>query len=278
MVNDRAKMIKLSEEILTADELKEASGKDLKDIDIEITNVSVSKANGGAGVALNIDAKLNFVMPKKTENLMKKRIAARIASAERVRFNYTYTGTMIPKKSADDNYGQTQTNGSGMYNGGNGRQYRQSKKDRPSFTNSDGELVLLGDDFTEDPIPYGELDGFVGSKEKPVTEGEVFSIESMPIKSGRQLITILIASEIRTFGLKAFISEEKLKEIQENLSAGDMIRARGSIEYDTYEHMNLMMLTSVKKIEKKLKEDTYPNGRRVELHCHTKMSDNDGRL
>jgi len=270
-------MIKISEDILTADELKEASGKkDIKDIDIEITNVAVSKVNGGTSVALNIDAKLNFVMPKKTENLMKKRIAARIASAERVRFNYTYTGIMIPKKPAGEDSYQTQMSGSGGYNGGNGRQYRQSKKDKPAFTNSAGELVLLGDDFAGSPVPYAELDGYVGSKEKPVIEGEVFSMESMPIKSGRQLITILIASEIRTFGLKAFISEEKLKEIQENLSAGDMIMARGSIEYDTYEHQNLMMLNSVKKVEKKLKEDTYPNGRRVELHCHTKMSDNDG--
>jgi len=270
-------MIKISEDILTADELKEASGKkDIKDIDIEITNVAVSKVNGGTSVALNIDAKLNFVMPKKTENLMKKRIAARIASAERVRFNYTYTGIMIPKKPAGEDSYQTQMSGSGGYNGGNGRQYRQSKKDKPAFTNSAGELVLLGDDFAGSPVPYAELDGYVGSKEKPVIEGEVFSMEFMPIKSGRQLITILIASEIRTFGLKAFISEEKLKEIQENLSAGDMIMARGSIEYDTYEHQNLMMLNSVKKVEKKLKEDTYPNGRRVELHCHTKMSDNDG--
>ena len=52
-------MIKISEEILTADELKEASGRDIKDIDIEITNVAVSKVNGGTSVALNIDAKLN---------------------------------------------------------------------------------------------------------------------------------------------------------------------------------------------------------------------------
>ena len=250
-------MIKISEDILTVDELKEASGREAKDIDIEITNVAVSKVNGGRSVALNIDAKLNFVMPKKTENLMKRRIAARIASAERVRFNYTYTGIMIPKKPAGEESMPFQGSGNGGYNGGNGgngRQYRQSKKDRPAFTNANGELVLLGDDFAGEPVAYGELDAYVGSKDKPVIEGEVFSMESMPIKSGRQLITILIASEVRTFGLKAFISEEKLKEIQENLSSGDMIRARGSIEYDTYEHQNLMMLNSVKKIEKKLKE------------------------
>jgi len=69
-------MIKISEEILTAAELVEASGKEARDTDIEITNITVSKVNGGTSVALEIDAKLNFVMPKKTENLMKKRIAS----------------------------------------------------------------------------------------------------------------------------------------------------------------------------------------------------------
>ena len=135
-------MIKISEDILTAAELMEASGKEAGDIDIEITNVTVSKANGGTSVALNIDAKLNFVMPKKTENLMKRRIAARIASAERVRFNYTYTGIMIPKKPAGEDSYQAQSSGNGGYNGGNGRQYRQNKNDKPAFTNAAGELVL----------------------------------------------------------------------------------------------------------------------------------------
>ena len=67
-------MIKISEEILTAAELAEASGKDIADIDFEISSVTVSRINGGTSVALDIDAKLNFVMPKTTENLMKRRI------------------------------------------------------------------------------------------------------------------------------------------------------------------------------------------------------------
>ena len=269
-------MIKISEDILTAEELKEASGRDARDIDIEITNVSVSRMGGGSSVALSIDAKLNFVMPKKTENLMKKRIAAKIASVGRVRVNYTYTGVRLPQHSDYDDSTASGASYNGNIGGGGGWSGRQSKKDKPAFTNKAGELVLMGSDFSDEPVSFGELAGLVGSKEKPVIEGEVFKIDSMPIKSGRQLITILIASEVRTFGMKAFISEDKLKEIQENLSEGDMVRARGSIEYDTYEHENLMMCLALKKVEKRLKEDTYPNGRRVELHCHTKMSDNDG--
>ena len=267
-------MIKISEDILTKEELAEASGKDVGDIDIEITNVTVSRMNKGTSVALEIDAKLNFVMPKTTENLMKKRIASRIASVERVRVNYTYTGVMLPQKPAAD-IAAPNSNGYGNgYSNGKGR--KASRKDQPAFTNEAGELVLLGDDFTGEPVPFSELAGFVGSKEKPVIEGEVFKMDNMPIKSGRVLITLLIASETRTFGIKAFISDAKLKEIQENLSTGDMIRVRGAIEYDTYEHENLMMASSIRKTEKKIKEDTYPGLHRVELHCHTKMSDNDG--
>jgi len=264
-------MIRISEEILTAAELSDASGKDPSDIDIEITNVAVSRVNGGTSVALDIDAKLNFVMPKTTENLMKKRISLRIASVERIRINYTYTGVMIPQKPAS--FESPAANGNGY---SNGRARRQGRKEQPAFTNDAGELVLFGDDFTGEPLPFSELEGFVGSKDKPVIEGEVFKLDSMPVKSGRVLITILIASVARTYGIKAFISDGKLHEIQENLAEGDMVRARGSIEYDTYEHENLMMMSSLKKTEKKIKEDTWPEPHRVELHCHTKMSDNDG--
>ena len=189
-------MIKISEDILTVTELEEASGKKKDDIDIEITNIAVSKIAGGKSVALNIDAKLNFVMPKKTENLMKKRILSRIASAERIRINYMYTGVMIPKKS--DNYDGDSYNGGG-YSGNGGGEYRRKKKEEPAFENSKGELILNGRDFDDDPVSYCELAEYVGRKDRPVIEGEVFSIEAMPIKNGRELITILIASEAGGF-------------------------------------------------------------------------------
>ena len=267
-------MIKLSNDILTSDELVDASGKKKEEIDIEITNISMSRFGKGPGVVLEIDTRLNFVMPKKTESIMKQRIANRIASVDKIRFNYIYSGiAAMPKENRSDSQPSVGYNqGGNQWQGGGSRR----KKEQPAFVNNSGEMVLLGDDFFDNVVPYGELQDYVGSKQKPAIEGEVFKIDSMPIKSGRELITILIASQVRTFALKAFISKEKLAEIQDNLHSGDMVRAKGPIEYDTYEHENLMMLSSLKKVEKKLKEDTYPNGRRVELHCHTKMSDNDG--
>ena len=253
-------MIKIPTEILTTEELETASGKKAEDIDIEITNISVEKNS----LVLNIDTKLNFAMPKNFENLMKERVRAKIGSVNTVRVNYTYTGIKVAPHRDEEpvSYGF----------GG----YRRKKKDEPSFKNDKGEFVLLGKDFNTEPMLYNDANELVGSKDKGTLEGEVFKIDSKPIKNGRVLISILIADKAKTYCLKAFISTDKMSEFEENLKPGDVIRAQGAIEYDTYEHENTMMMTSLKKVDKTVKEDIYPNGKRVELHCHSKMSDNDG--
>ena len=222
-------MIKIPAEILTVAELMEASNKSEQDIDIEITNISVKESGMKSGLVITVDTKLNFVMPKRIENVMKERIIARIGSAKRVSFNYAYTGIKIP-----DNADYEQ-NGSSGYSG-NGRPYRKRDADKPSFTNPAGELVVLGSDFSGKTTDYSEIETFVGSSDKAVIEGEIFKMDSIPIKSGRMLVSIFVANKARTLCLKSFVSQNKMNEIDENLGEGDMIMARGSIEYDTYEH------------------------------------------
>ena len=65
-------MIKIPEEILTVAELTEATGRKAQDIDIEITGLSVDRSS----LVLSIDTKLNFVLPRNLESLMKERIRA----------------------------------------------------------------------------------------------------------------------------------------------------------------------------------------------------------
>ena len=252
-------MVKIPGEILSIEELEQASGKKASEIDIEFTNVSVQKDS----MVLNIDIKLNFAMPKSVECVMKDRIQNKIGTVNFVKINYIYTGIKQVERSEED---ATEP----------GNFYRRKKSEPASFTNDKGELVLIGKDFANNPISFEEASKLIGSKDKAIVSGEVFKIESRPIKNERVLITILIVNAARTYCLKAFISTKKNKEIMENLGSGDSIMARGSVEFDTYEHENTMMFDSLKKVEKQLKKDTYPNGKRVELHCHTKMSDNDG--
>ena len=266
-------MIRIPEEILTTEEIVEAAGRKAKEIDMEITGISVDRLSK----ALTIDARLNFVMPMNYERVMKERIRSRIGCCGKIRINYMYTGIQIPVHTEPGDSGYSGGNGgNGSKNGNGGWSGRRNRKEEPAYENAAGEMILLGKDFNDAPVDYRELENYVGSKDKATIEGEVFHIENMPIRSGKVLLTILIASAARTFCLKTFVSTEKLAEIEENLSEGDMVRAKGPIEFDTYEHENTMMLSAIKKVEKTRKEDHYPNGRRVELHCHSKMSDNDG--
>lgn len=266
-------MIKIPQDIITPEELADATGRKVREIDIEITGISVEKSS----LALVIDTSLNFVMPKNLEAVMKERILQKIGYVNKVRFNYMYTGIQIPASTPGDQNSDASGNRNGYSNGSGGEQYRGRKaKDEPVHDNAAGETILMGKDFSGIPADYNELEAFVGTSEKPVIEGEVFKIESMPIRNDRTLITILIAAKARTFCIKQFVTNSKFAELEDNLKEGDMIRAKGPVEYDTFEHENILKAQSIKKVKKTIKEDTYPNGRRVELHCHSKMSDNDG--
>ena len=195
-------MIKIPSDVLTADELTEATGRDAKNLDIEITGISVDRQ----GLVLNIDTKLNFVMPRSLEKVMKDRIRAKIGSVSRIMINYMYTGIKIQTSdNSEDN------SPSGGYRGGNGNGVykRRGGKEEPAHENERGELILMGKDFNDAPLDYKDLEGYVGSRDKVCLEGEVFNIESQPIRSGKILVSILVADKVRTFCLKAFISSDK---------------------------------------------------------------------
>jgi hypothetical protein len=104
-------MIKIPEEILSPEELSDATGRKVKDLDIEITGLSVDRSS----LVLNIDTKLNFVMPRNLESIMKERIRAKLGSVHTIRVNYMYTGIKVsapPADAGNDNASQ--------YNGGGG--------------------------------------------------------------------------------------------------------------------------------------------------------------
>ena len=97
------------------------------------------------------------------------------------------------------------------------------------------------------------------------------------IKSGNYLVSLLITDNKTTICAKAFVSENKWKEIDELLKPGDGVKLRGEVQWDTFENMNTVMYTDLEKTDREIgREDTWENGRRVELHIHSKMSQMDG--
>ena len=110
-----------------------------------------------------------------------------------------------------------------------------------------------------------------------VLEGVLFRKSERVIKSGNYLVSLLITDNKTTICAKAFVSENKWKEIDELLKPGDGVKLRGEVQWDTFENMNTVMFKDLEKTDRAIgREDTWENGRRVELHIHSKMSQMDG--
>ncbi len=241
-------MIKIPEDILTTEELEKASGMKADKINAEIRNVVLEKKS----LTLMISVKLNFVMPKITERKMRERIVQKLGQVDKVVFKYVYEAYEAP---------QTKKSASG---GG---------KDRKR-TMSGG--VLYGSYISAEPVPIAEIYDHVGERGQMVIQGEMFSLDSRAIKSGKLLVTMEVTDQHRATCCKAFMKTEDFEFFSENVSVGDWIKVSGNVEFDTFENEVGIMSRSINKATKPERRDDHEGPKRVELHVHTKMSDNDG--
>lgn len=110
-----------------------------------------------------------------------------------------------------------------------------------------------------------------------VVEGILFKISERLIKNGNHLVSLLITDNKTTVCTKAFVTEAKWGEINDLLKPGDAVKIRGEVQWDTFENMNTIMFKDLEKADREIgREDTWEDGKRVELHIHSKMSQMDG--
>ncbi len=186
---------------------------------------------------------------------------------------------MKPKSEAGNGNGGFGGFGGGGFggNGGSGGEsgWKGGGKRREKELPAEGNRIM-GRNFTGDPTT--KLRDIDPSQGMVIVEGEVFKSEFRQIKSGNFLMSLLITDNTTTICTKAFVSESKKDEITSLLKSGDVVKIRGQVQWDTFENMNTIMIKDLEKQEKQATErqDTWQNGKRVELHAHTKMSSMDG--
>ncbi|MBR3705508.1 MAG: PHP domain-containing protein, partial [Firmicutes bacterium] len=167
--------------------------------------------------------------------------------------------------------GQGGQPGAGGAGAGKG-QWKRREKELPA----EGNRIMGRDIHGEANTALMDIDPSLGTV---IVEGILFKKESRVIKSGNHLITMLITDERTTICCKCFASEAKWGEIDSLLSPGTGVKIRGEVQFDTFENMNTIMMKDIEKTDKKIGDsrvDTCETGKRVELHCHTKMSSMDG--
>ncbi len=144
-----------------------------------------------------------------------------------------------------------------------------------SFKHSDHPDVIYGRDFEDEAIPIEDVIGEIG---EVVIRGKILKSDVRELRNEKSMISFDVTDYTDTMTVKLFAKSEQTKEITGNLKTGTCVKIKGVSMMDRYDHeLTLGSLTGIKKIPDfaQLRMDTAPR-KRVELHCHTKMSDMDG--
>ncbi|WP_088005961.1 PolC-type DNA polymerase III [Indiicoccus explosivorum] len=124
----------------------------------------------------------------------------------------------------------------------------------------------------EEPITEIKL---IQDEERRVTvEGYVFDAEVRELRSGRSLLTVKITDYTDSILVKMFSRDKEDAELMAKAKKGMWIRARGSIQTDTFVRDLVMMAQDMTEVKKEIRKDTAAE-KRVELHTHTPMSQMD---
>ncbi|MDD5923127.1 MAG: PolC-type DNA polymerase III [Eubacteriales bacterium] len=148
----------------------------------------------------------------------------------------------------------------------------KARSRRKASSSSKGFERVFGKDIHEEPLPISRITEDSGTV---AVKGWIYHIESKPIKNGRCIVTMLVTDKKSSACLKTFFKQEKWEQLSENLHEGDYILAEGTAEWDSFERAVDIMVKSIMKGEAPKRMDTWDGPHRVELHCHTKMSQMD---
>jgi len=140
---------------------------------------------------------------------------------------------------------------------------------------SDNPDVIYGRDFEEEAMPIEEIIGEMG---EVVIRGKVIRFDSREIKNERMLLIYDVTDYTDTMTVKFFVRNDQAGEITNVMKEGAFVKIKGMTMLDKFDHeLTIGSLAGIKKIpDFTISREDRSVRKRVELHCHTKMSDMDG--
>ena len=158
-----------------------------------------------------------------------------------------------------------------------GREKKEWGREKGEFSvkRSNNPDVLYGRDFEDDFIQIEEIDGEMG---EVTLRGQVLTCESRELRSGKFILTFDVTDFTDTITAKMFIRPELFEEVKAIIQVGMFLKIKGVTTIDKFDgELTLGSIAGIKKGEDFTSRRTDNSlEKRVELHCHTKMSDMDG--
>ncbi len=152
---------------------------------------------------------------------------------------------------------------------------RGSDYNRGSVKRSDNPDVLYGRDFEDEAI---KIEDIIGEMGEVVIRGQILSLDKREIKNEKTIIIFDVTDFTDTMTVKMFARNDQVEEILSGIKEGAFIKLKGISMVDKFDHeLSIGSISGIKKIpDFTTSRKDNATQRRVELHCHTKMSDMDG--
>ncbi|MBM7632626.1 PolC-type DNA polymerase III [Geomicrobium sediminis] len=136
--------------------------------------------------------------------------------------------------------------------------------------------LQLGYPIKDDPM---QLTSIQDEERRVTVQGYVFDVETRELRSGRLLLTCKVTDYSDSLLVKMFSRDKEDIPMMQQLKKGMWIKARGSIQNDTFVRDLVMIANDITEISMAERIDDAPEGeRRVELHAHTLMSQMDATI
>lgn len=186
--------------------------------------------------------------------------------------------TAVPEKNQTtgaEGTGAVPAAGKNNFSGGKDFKGKSSFQRRDFVKKSDNPDVIYGRDFEEDAIP---IETIVGEMGEVVIRGQIMTLDTREIRGEKTIIIMSVTDFTDSIVLKIFTKNENLPELMGDLKKGAFLKIKGVTTIDKFDsELTIGSIVGIKKIPDftTIRMDNSPL-KRVELHCHTKMSDMDG--
>ena len=161
----------------------------------------------------------------------------------------------------------------------NQRGFRKKEFDKGDFKRptkrSDNPDVLYGRDFDEATM---NIEDIIGEMGQVVIRGKIIRMDKREIKNEKTILLYDITDFTDTLTFKIFVNNDQVGEISKDVCQGAFVKIKGMAVIDKFDNeLTIGSISGIKKIpDFTVSRSDHSARKRVELHCHTKMSDMDG--
>ncbi len=226
------------------------------DVEIEKAEDNLEKRNGEIQIEQEVAAVIRQIKQRKTEIREEKRVAQEEKKEQKQREEAAF----IPRENSAPE---------------EKKKFERRERYYPSQKKSNDPDIIYGKSFDEEAIEMKNIQGEMG---EVVVRGQVLEVETREIRNEKTILIFQLSDFTDTFVLKIFVRNDQVQEMLSEIKKGAFLKVKGITTIDRFDsQLTIGSLIGIKKIQdfRSERNDTYAE-KRVELHCHTKMSDMDG--